>query len=777
MTSYEIPVTLAGEINNLGKYIEAFVSNKISDTELKARRVPFGIYEQRTKGTFMMRVRCPAGIITPNQLLRVSELSKKFTPGILHISTRQEIQIHDVKLNDIVPILNELLLARLSTRGGGGNTVRNITASWDSGISKNEVFDVHPYAVALTTKMTAMQNSWLLPRKFKIAFSNNPNDTAFATVTDVGFIAAEKNGEQGFRVYVAGGLGRMSERGHLLHDFIPAGDFFSVAESVKRLFSIYGNRKNKHSARLRFLWKTLGREKFTEKYNDIRTDLQKNEITSLPVIPIKNETVKQTEAVSGSVLSSEFDFWKKYYVHEQKQPGEVSVKIPIQSGMISADKMILLAKHIEEYGENTIRFTLDQNITLRNIPETNLESLFAVIKKITSLAVKAPFFGNAVACAGASTCQLGICLSRGALNAVYDRLLSSDIAADTLAGIKLNISGCPNSCGQHQISDIGFFGKASRMGEHSYPAYSIVAGSRISGDKTVLAEKIDEISAHDLPAFLEDIFRAYEKSAADYNSFTDYIEAEGKDAIKKIAGSYRPIPDFAENKNYYFDWGSESKFSVAGRGTGECASGVFDIIDIDRKHMESLEKTIESSPTEDSVYALVLAASRMLLVTRGIDTSSENEIFSEFKRQFIESGLVGIQYSEIIDKAIRNDRSSLFSSRNSVLSLSRDMNKLYATLDDSLQFHAAFELKTESLENRNPLVPDQTKNLRGVACPMNFVKTKVALSSMKSGELLEVLLDNGAPVENVPKSVELEGHKIETQEPKDGFWSVLIRKA
>ncbi|MDD5673883.1 MAG: nitrite/sulfite reductase, partial [Chitinivibrionales bacterium] len=255
--SYIIPESLAGEINDLESAIAAFKSAAISETELKARRVPFGVYEQRKKGAYMVRVRCAAGIITPLQLKRVAELSLKFASGVLHITTRQEIQIHDVGIEDLIPIIKELALVGLSTRGGGGNTVRNITASWNSGVAAGELFDVAPYAVGLTSAMIARPDSWLLPRKYKIAFSNGAREAVFASVNDLGFVAQVRECVRRFKVFVAGGLGRQSQAGYILHDFAPAPEILMIAEAIKRVFSQNGNRKNKHAARLRFLWNSL----------------------------------------------------------------------------------------------------------------------------------------------------------------------------------------------------------------------------------------------------------------------------------------------------------------------------------------------------------------------------------------------------------------------------------------------------------------------------------------------------------------------------------------
>jgi sulfite reductase (ferredoxin) len=265
---YRIPGNLASELEELDSYIARFKSGEIDAATLKVRRVPFGCYEQRQDGTYMVRIRATGGALTPRQLQTIAEASARYGSEAIHITTRQEFQIHDVALDDVLPVMRELLLAGLASRGGGGNTVRNILVSPDAGVSPDEVFDPNPYAFALTSRLIAEPDSWLLPRKYKIAFSNSAADTAYAEFTDLGFIAQLRNGEKGFRVYVAGGLGAKPEVGHLLHDFIPAEEVYFVATAIKRLFDRHGNRKNRHAARLRFLWNTLGEERFRELYEE-----------------------------------------------------------------------------------------------------------------------------------------------------------------------------------------------------------------------------------------------------------------------------------------------------------------------------------------------------------------------------------------------------------------------------------------------------------------------------------------------------------------------------
>lgn len=765
--SYKIPETFEREIDELESLIQQYKDNTISESALKAHRVPFGVYEQRTPHTYMVRIRCAGGIVTPAQLRTIAHLSEKYGGDSVHITTRQELQIHDVALDNVITIMRELLPVGLSSRGGGGNTVRNIMASWDSGIAIDEVFDVTPYAVALTSRLISESDSWILPRKFKISFANSSKDNANATFNDVGFIAAKKNGELGFKVYTAGGLGRKPHVGHLLHDFVSVDDVYIVAEAIKKMFNHNGNRKNKHAARLRFLWNSLGRDKFVELYDQEYSRLQKEPVAPLPITPIKNKMHEDVEIKPVQEASHGFDIWKERYVKEQKQPGLYSIQIPILLGRLKNEHAILLADFLSNFGENVLRCTMSQNLTIRNISEQYLVNVYQIIKSISDLSEQPSVIGNTVACAGASTCKLGICLSQGALLAITKRLRESNGALDSLSPFTLRLSGCSNTCGHHMVADLGFYGKGVRKGQTSYPAYTIVAGAVITEGKARLAEKVDEINAHDLPDFVSKFLEVYLSKQQQYDSFAAYIDDCGEEDIRIICDRYRDIPDFEKDKNYYFDWGAQDVFSIADRGTGECSAGLFDLIELDleliKKKQHELEVLQDESALADALYHMTLAASRMLLITRGVEAYSDEEVFDQFVCHFIRTDLIHIKFLIVIEAAKAKRYDSLVRLLKEVYALADSVEKLYNSMDNSLRFpteqSANLDTSRESVVDKSTTDKAHVfKDYRGVACPMNFVKTKMDLANMQKGQLLEILLDDGEPIENVPRSAAEEGH-------------------
>jgi sulfite reductase (ferredoxin) len=771
---YQIPSNLAEEIDELESLVGKFQRAELDATSFKARRVPFGCYEQRRDGSYMVRIRATGGAVTPTQLARIAELSAQYGASAVHVTTRQEFQIHDVALENVATILRALLAVGLSTRGGGGNTVRNIIVSQSSGVDANEVFDPSPYAFALTSRLIAEADSWTLPRKLKFAFSNSAADSAFGQFNDVGLIATIHEGVKGFKVYVAGGMGRKPAVGHLLHEFIATDQIYIVAEAVKRLFDQNGNRKNRNAARLRFLWETLGEEQFLALYNaEFDAVAQRPDARLEPVtLPQSTYTAKEGSAADNSV---EFFLWKKRYTDAQPQSGLFSVLVPATLGNIDNRALLRLADFLKAIGPDTVRATFGQNLRLRNIPEALLGEVYEIVRSISQLADRPLLAANSITCTGADTCKLGICLPKGALQAVERTLVRSKLDLDPIADFRLNLSGCPNTCGQHMLADLGFYGQAQRKGQTLYPAYGIVAGAVHKDGQARLAQSLGQISAHDLPNFTRDVLARWLDTKSQYASFADYIDADGANEIRVLAERYSDVPDFQDDKNYYYDWGADAVFSLVGRGMGECSAGLFDLIDVDLKAIAAERKRLAQSSSDaekiDALYRIVLSASRMLLVTRGIEAPTDAAVFAGFLQHFIEAGLVGKQHRSVVEAAQSKNSALLLEKEEAAFALADEVKQLYESMDNSLRFPAERSTSQESTP-----IATQERDYRGVACPMNFVKVKFNLAQMKTGEHLRVLLDDGQPVENVPRSVAQEGHKVLAQTKLGDYWSIEIEK-
>jgi len=460
--AFRAPADQQTELDEFQKTLEQFKSGTISEAQFRAIRVPMGIYEQRESGAHMLRVRFPAGGVLPDHLRRLGEVASTFGNGVLHVTTRQEFQVHRVPLDSILPALHSLAAAGLSTKGGGGNTVRNVTACFDSGVCPHEVFDVAPYAVAITERFMTDPLSFRLPRKYKIAFAACGRDCSGATVNDVGFIARRQNGADGFAVYVAGGMGGKSRVASLLHEFIPASDAFLVAEAVKRVFDKNGDRKNKHLARLRFLVERIGLDAFRDLYEKELAAMRASAPAPLQTrpYPCRERSPEKPEAARAAAVSTDFARWFASNVIPQKQPGFFMVHIPLALGDLPAAKTAALADIVAAHGDGILCATQSQNVVLRWVAESELPRLREKLDAIGLATPEPPGLRNLVACAGASTCRLGICLSRGLAKAIRRELTGSQLKLESMGDLAIHISGCPNSCGRHPVGNIGFSGAA-----------------------------------------------------------------------------------------------------------------------------------------------------------------------------------------------------------------------------------------------------------------------------------------------------------------------------
>jgi len=771
-TTFRLPDKLKEDMDRFKAESERFKKGEISYAEFRSFRVPQGVYEQREEGVFMLRVRFPAGGVLPYQMRTLASVSRKYGNGVLHVTTRQDIQIHRVALDDVHPALVKLYGSGLSTKGGGGNTVRNITACYDAGVCAQEVFDVTPYALALTEFLLPDPLSYQLPRKYKIAFSGCSKDCAGATVNDVGFIAKSRGDELGFAVYVGGGMGAHSRVADLLEKFVPAKDIHFVAEAVKRVFDKHGNRKDKRRARLRFLIEQIGLERFRELYEGELSKLRTagHPPLQLRELPSIGRPVSEAEAPRDESLAA----WREKNAVPQKQDGYYLVHIPLFLGDIAADTLEKLGDVVEAHGERMLRTTQWQNLVIGWVHESELATLH---RKLIALDLaKAPprVLRNMIACAGATTCKLGICLSRGLATAITQTLSSNHLELDELGDFKIHISGCPNSCGRHPIGNIGLFGAARRVDGRLVPHYVVQLGGKVAEGGTTLAQGKEAIPARNVPTLVAEFLRAFRESPQfpDYGAF---LEAEGRTIAERLVARYKHVPSFEEDKNYYFDWGADRLFSLAGRGPGECGAGVFDLIEVD------LASARDALREGRFLTATVLAA-RALLVTQGQEAKDDADALELFGRHFLEEGLVNDSFRGLIGRG----RASLARGRGrdfdadaeEIWALVEAVRELYDNMDESLRFRPAVPASTSRRETARyaDIEVDREADFRGVACPLNYVKTKLLLEQMSKGQVLSVLL-NEEGARNVPQSAEQDGQEVLFVKRERDHWRVLIRKA
>jgi sulfite reductase (ferredoxin) len=778
--AWQLPPSLPADLAAFDKNVTLFKAGTISPTQFQVFRVPQGVYEQRESGTYMLRVRFPAGVALPHQLCRLADVAEKYGNGVLHVTTRQDIQIHRVLVEAIHPALTALAGAGLSTKGGGGNTVRNIVGCPHAGVCAQEAFDVTPHVLALTEFLLPDPQSFQLPRKYKIAFSGCPRDCSGGTVNDLGLIAKKRDGVEGFSVWVGGGLGSSSRVAELLEEFLPATEIPLVAEAIKRVFNTHGNRKDRRQARLRFLIKQIGLEAFRSLYLE-QLALVRSQHPALPVAkPSQQPTPAAATAAPSPVANASpaYERWLKTNAKEQKQAGYFRIELPLFLGDIPSEKLRTLAGVVERHGEKQLRATQKQNLVLRWVKADELARLHSELEPLGLGASQPPVLQNLVSCTGAANCRLGICLSRGLAQGIVDALAQSAADLHSLGGLKIAISGCSNSCGRHPIADIGLHGAARRVDGRLVPHYTVQFGGHVEEGKTVLATGHHNIPAHHVPAFLNDLLDAFARSPK-RPDFAAFLGTAGG-LIDELAARYKHVPSFKEDRNFYYDWGAEEPFSLAGRGPGECGAGVLDLIEVDLKSaVEALQ--------EKRLFSAAALAARALLVIRGEQAGNDRDAFALFKKHFIDADLVDPSVQSFVDKGAQaanqpNSAQVFAGTAEETAAFVAIVQNLYRSVDAALQFPKRAGASAPVAAPVSPAVPapqaavaDVEKDFRGVVCPLNYVKTKMALTSLKIGQTLSVLLDEQG-ARNVPESAEKDGQEILSIERENGYWRVTMKK-
>ncbi|MBI5508047.1 MAG: sulfurtransferase TusA family protein [Deltaproteobacteria bacterium] len=799
---WKTPTTLAEDLHKLKQQWEAVLAGRSPAAEFRAFRVPFGVYEQRQDGTYMLRVRVAAGLITAAQAKVVAAAARQFGSGRLHVTTRQDIQIHDVKIEQILPALSALFEGGLTTKGGGGNTVRNVTACDESGICAEELFDVAPYALALTEFLIAQPTSFKLPRKFKVAVSGCAEDCTHGAVNDVGLIAKRRGDTNGFAVYCGGGMGAKSRIADLLEEFVPGTEVHLTVAAIKNVFDVRGNRRNRRHARLRFLVEDLGLEAFRAAYRAELEALKREGVAPLslpePVAaraltagatakaPAEGAAKTEKRGKNGAnekVAGGAADLWRELNVAGQRQPGLFTVHVPLELGDLSAAALSGLAEVAAHHGDGLIRLMPTQNAALFSVPEAELGEVERGLAP-HGLAKPTPAsLRQMISCAGASTCRLGITLSRGLAKAIYDEVENSELDLKTARAATLCISGCPNACGGHPLAALGFMGAARRVQGQLIPHYVVQLSGRVGAAGVHIASGNLAIPARRVPAFVVELLTEFRASKS-YPDFNAFLDAGGRKSAEAMLDDLHR-PELALGPEATVDWGADKTFSLAERGPGECGAGVFDLIVMD------LGTAAEALASGQLLKAVVHAA-RALLVTRGHDARAELEAVEIFAREFVDAGLVPERFRPLVDAAKHalKDKTAFAGSGAESAELVQTVKALYDGMDDSLQFHTEKRQDTAAAPSAEPapspaaaattatvvIKVDREADLRGVLCPLNYVKTKMLLDRLKSGQVLSVLLSQEG-ANNVQESVTRDGHQILALGNEQNALRLTIRRA
>ncbi|MDR5694592.1 MAG: nitrite/sulfite reductase [Armatimonadota bacterium] len=575
-----LPPEVAADIAAFTRESQRLLAGEIDPDTFTSFRTLHGVYGQRQEGFYMVRVKIPLGRLNAAQVERLADVAETFARGVGHVTTRQDVELHWVRLEEVPLVMQRLAEVGLTSREACGNTVRNVTACPLAGICPDEVFDVTPFALAVSQVFLRHPLVQRLPRKFKMAFSGCPADCAYAPIHDIGAVATvrRENGvvEKGFRLFVGGGLGPAPRQADVLEDFLPAVHLLPTCKAVLRVFDRLGERRNRNLARLKFLVKKLGLEEFRRLVYEEREQLEERMRESVPPEVAGGAS---TEAWRGSTshLSEQRvpAGWVSTNVIPQRQRGYFAVHIRLTAGDISAGQLRTVAKVAREFGNAEVRTTNQQNLLLPWIAESALPSVYQVLEASGLASGGAGRLVDITACPGAETCRVGITNSK-ALTKVLENTIEREGLAD-LEGVRIKVSGCPNSCGHHYIATIGLYGGAHRVGEHHLPCYHLLLGGGGQEDGVRFGRFIARIPAKRVPEAVIALVRLYQQehqrggNPMPEETFIEFIGRLGRDKLKEVLGPFIEAASFEESPEDYYDWGAGRKFALDERSEGECA--------------------------------------------------------------------------------------------------------------------------------------------------------------------------------------------------------------
>ena len=568
-----------GEIDTFDAVARRLRQGELSPDEFKRFRLQHGVYGQRQEGVHMVRVKIPGGGLSARQLDRLAESVAGTSRRIGHITTRQNLQLYFVKPEGLSDTLRRLAEVGLTTREACGNTVRNVVACPHAGVAPDEPFDVTPYAEATARFFLRNPMNQNLPRKFKISFSGCQDHCGLAPIQDVGAVAVVEGengiGRRGFQLYVGGGLGASPQVAQPLEDFTSADDLLVTIAAIVRVFDRTGNRENKSLARLKFVIRTLGMDKFRTLVFTERAALRMVLAGKIPrvfVPPSPHRPVPEGAEHGGQPSDDpEYHRWHTTNVRPQKQAGYVMVTARLPLGDVAAQQLRVLAFLARQFGDGTVRTTNQQNVLLRWIPKSKLPAVFRLLKGAGLAAPSADRLADITSCPGSETCQLGITSSCGLALEIGKLFANGHADLADEAGIRIKISGCPNSCGHHHLAEIGFSGGAKEFHGRQVPAYQVYLGASLALDRTTFARPAVKVPARNAPALVGRLLDLYRAEGLEDERFAAFVERIGLPRIREWVRDLTDLPPEHDAPQAYQDWGSAGGFVVE-TGPGECAS-------------------------------------------------------------------------------------------------------------------------------------------------------------------------------------------------------------
>ncbi len=589
------------EIDEFVQTVERYERGEITADQWRAYRLVRGTYGQRqAEDAQMLRVKIPQGMLTAGQLMALADIGEQYSRGFGHITTRQNVQFHFVKLHDVEAALRRLADEGVTTREACGNSVRNITGCPYAGVAADEIFDVTPYAEAMTRFLLRHRLTSTLPRKFKIGFEGCPVDHIATPINDLGFRAVlAPGGGRGFRVTVAGGTAILVRTGAVLHEFVPASEIFRVAEAVLSVFHRLGDYKHKQRNRIKFLVRELGWTRFREEYDrelgrarlggrvaileidpeaEQKPDWPPGEAPEVAAVaarvgsqPTKGPGIMPIVVPLLQIDGDRYARWRETNVQPQKQFGFHIATVTVPLGDLTSAQMRVLADLSHAYGDGAVRVTMDQDLVLRWVGAANLRPLYRRLAAAGLGLAGAGSIADVVSCPGAESCRLAVTQSRGLGRVLEDHLRARPDLVAAADGARIKISGCPNGCGQHHIATFGFQGSVRRVSSRAVPQYFVMIGGSASGDEATFARLAAKVPARRIPEVVERLIALYARDHQPGESAPQFFGRLDVARAKAAVADLEQLTPQQSTSSDFVDLGEVSEFNPLVMD-GECSA-------------------------------------------------------------------------------------------------------------------------------------------------------------------------------------------------------------
>ncbi len=604
----------------------------------------------------MQRIKIPYGRVTAEQLDVLSDVAEEYSDRILHVTTRQDFQLHFVHIEDTPDLHRRLAAVGITTREACGNTVRNVTSCPYSGVCQEEAFDVTPYAHAMTFFLLGHDDTQDFGRKFKVAFSGcKDNACGLTNFHDLGAIARTRVVDgverRGFEVVVGGGLGAVPQAAQVFDAFLPEEELLPIAQAMGRVFARLGERQNRARARFKFVVKKLGIEETKRLVLEERAKLRPDARWTAFLADLHGTDeapIRPPGPLPDGALPEGFAGWRETNVVPQKQPGYVMAVVTLPLGDLTSEQGRALADVARQFTGDTMRTTVDQNMLLRWVSEADLPAVYSALRRIDLAQPGAGTIGDITACPGTDTCKLGISSSRSLAAQLSKELRASGLDRDPNAKhLHIKTSGCFNSCGQHHVADLGFLGVSRNVGGRRVPHFQLVVGGQWTHNGGAYGMAIGAVPSKRVPEIVRKLTERYAKERNGQESFAAFVSRIGKKTIRGLVEDLQKLPTYDQDPSYYSDWGDPREYTISDMAEGECAGEVVPYVEVE---LASAEREIFEAQilldegaavaAAERAYSAMLRGARALTREKNANVGLEaDEIVAEFRKHFYDTQL------------------------------------------------------------------------------------------------------------------------------------------